>query len=344
MQLNVELKLTPSPVYSLLNEEPESYQNQIETCLFSMEEKGLFSLDSYGKVNSHLQNYEDLMDLSSHEPNMAWVAMQRRFGRHLANRFLKSKERPDVSGRIISSKACQKSLIQNVDGGITLSGRWNFLSGVLHADQVGLLSRKENLAKGSLELNYYLVNISDVTVLDNWNVHGLKETQSRSIVLDNVFVPRNNIGTATIVDSRYRSHPPNNDKELLSLRLLGLLEVGACKEGLVKKFLREFCSLGGRRTEVKNDLEERFCEIQYSIRATLANLSHNQFYESIYLYNKFKEFDDIVTKIVQSSGTRILSLECPLMQTYLDLIAVNSHQALSNSGLNEFIEHNTSVI
>jgi alkylation response protein AidB-like acyl-CoA dehydrogenase len=76
-----------------------------------------------------------------------------------------------------------------VDGGYRLSGRWEWGTGVMHADwiMVGGLTPTDDPEQPDLCM--YLLPRQDVTVLDTWRVAGMVGTGSNDIEVDDVFVP-----------------------------------------------------------------------------------------------------------------------------------------------------------
>jgi 3-hydroxy-9,10-secoandrosta-1,3,5(10)-triene-9,17-dione monooxygenase len=71
----------------------------------------------------------------------------------------------------------------SVDGGYLVSGQWRWLSGVNHADWVGVEVAHDT---GRAMV---VVPKSDLTVLDTWHMAGMRGTGSHSVVAENVFVP-----------------------------------------------------------------------------------------------------------------------------------------------------------
>lgn len=77
------------------------------------------------------------------------------------------------------------------EGGFRLSGKWGFCSGVDHARWMllagiaGMLSTDPPIP----DIRYALLPIGDVKVIDDWHVMGLSGTGSKSVAVDNVFVP-----------------------------------------------------------------------------------------------------------------------------------------------------------
>ncbi|MBS0247679.1 MAG: flavin-dependent monooxygenase [Proteobacteria bacterium] len=80
-----------------------------------------------------------------------------------------------------------------VDGGFRLSGRWSFASGCDNA-QWGILGGMIPF-DGGVKPGFFLVPCEDYAIDDDWYTMGLAGTGSKTIVLDNVFVPRHRIAT-----------------------------------------------------------------------------------------------------------------------------------------------------
>jgi len=87
---------------------------------------------------------------------------------------------------IASSYSPVGKRIEVVDSGYRLSGRWDFCSGIDHVQWclLGGLVRGERP-----EFRTFLVNQTDYVIDDNWHVTGLQGTGSKTIVLNNAFVP-----------------------------------------------------------------------------------------------------------------------------------------------------------
>src|SRR3954470_11710532 len=76
------------------------------------------------------------------------------------------------------------------DGGYTLSGRWSFASGCDNAQWAlcaALLPSKTE--SGQFTPAFLLVPAADYVIDDTWNVVGLSGTGSKTLVLNDVFVP-----------------------------------------------------------------------------------------------------------------------------------------------------------
>ncbi len=73
------------------------------------------------------------------------------------------------------------------DGGYRLTGRWDFSSGISHATWVAALAPVHE--SDPVEMRTFLIPKSQVEVIDEWFVGGLRGTASQSFVNDDLFVP-----------------------------------------------------------------------------------------------------------------------------------------------------------
>jgi len=79
-----------------------------------------------------------------------------------------------------------------VDGGFRVGGQWRFNTGSLHAQWVFEPAVVE-LEPGQPEVCIFLMPWSDLKVIDDWNVSGLRGTGSNSAVGEDIFVPENRV-------------------------------------------------------------------------------------------------------------------------------------------------------
>ncbi|MEV8513826.1 acyl-CoA dehydrogenase family protein [Dactylosporangium sp. NPDC051484] len=91
------------------------------------------------------------------------------------------------------------------DGGVVISGKWAFNSGASHS-QWKLLSAILPTADGGAEPIMAVVPIGDLTLLDDWDVSGLRGTGSVSAVAEDVFVPAERyLPIAAMMQEQYAS-------------------------------------------------------------------------------------------------------------------------------------------
>jgi len=73
-----------------------------------------------------------------------------------------------------------------VDGGFTVKGRWDFATGIAHADWVMVHA----IEKGpDFSTRFLVIPVPDVAVEDVWFTSGMRATGSNSVKVDGVFVP-----------------------------------------------------------------------------------------------------------------------------------------------------------
>jgi alkylation response protein AidB-like acyl-CoA dehydrogenase len=78
------------------------------------------------------------------------------------------------------------------DGGIVVNGRWGFNSGAAHSSWK-LLNVMLPTADGGTEPVTGLVPISEVTLIDDWDVAGLRGTGSVTAIAEDLFIPMNRV-------------------------------------------------------------------------------------------------------------------------------------------------------
>ena len=98
---------------------------------------------------------------------------------------------PDTLGS--SSLDPGRSRVEVVPGGYRISGRWSFSSGCDAASWVTVGGL------GPSGVLWFLVPITDVTIVDTWFVSGLRGTGSKDLVIDDVFVPAHRVAEQALV-------------------------------------------------------------------------------------------------------------------------------------------------
>jgi 3-hydroxy-9,10-secoandrosta-1,3,5(10)-triene-9,17-dione monooxygenase len=117
-------------------------------------------------------------NLASHHRNLVWwdpKAQEEVWSRN-----------PDAG--IASGIAYQQGRGVPADGGIVLSGEWNFSSGTDHSDwsMLACVVREENKP---VDYVYCLLDRSDYEVVDDWHTLGMRATSSKTVRCKDVFVP-----------------------------------------------------------------------------------------------------------------------------------------------------------
>lgn len=96
---------------------------------------------------------------------------------------------------------------RSVDGGVVVSGRWAFCSGICHAD---VMFAGCMVDEGSVP-SVVALPTGDLRLLDNWHTLGLRGTGSHDTVADEVFVPADRVVSifdGPVVDRPLYRFPP----------------------------------------------------------------------------------------------------------------------------------------
>ena len=121
-------------------------------------------------------------NLASHHRNLVWWPLEAQQDVWGAN--------PDAG--IAAGIAYPQGRSAPADGGIVLSGEWNFASGTDHSEWEMLSSL---LRDGDKPVDYVmaLVPRSQYEVVDDWHVLGMRATSSKTIRCKDVFVPQHRV-------------------------------------------------------------------------------------------------------------------------------------------------------
>jgi alkylation response protein AidB-like acyl-CoA dehydrogenase len=110
----------------------------------------------------------------------------------------------DDPAAVASSSLAPRAAAQRVGGGWRLSGRYPFSSGCDFA-QWAILGAFLGEAGDPAGIAYLLVPIAEVEIVDDWQTLGLAGTGSKSLVVDDVFVPEHR---SVMVSDLFAGTPP----------------------------------------------------------------------------------------------------------------------------------------
>ena len=143
--------------------------------------------------------FEGIMRIAEADTAAAWIAGQlnvHSFEIALMDERLQDEFWGPTADARASSSYAPIGKREQVDGGYLLNGTWTFSSGVDHAQWIIL---------GGADRNF-VVPAADFTIdQDSWDVQGLKGTGSKSVTLQNVFVP--DYRTHLLVDTYNDANP-----------------------------------------------------------------------------------------------------------------------------------------
>jgi 3-hydroxy-9,10-secoandrosta-1,3,5(10)-triene-9,17-dione monooxygenase len=140
-------------------------------------------------------DYEDfarvVIELGRSDGSVAWVFAVMSIHNLMLAHFEPSAQ-ADVWGEdahtLMAASYAPTGRLVAADGGYVLNGRWSFCSGVDHSAWLQLCATVEHEADRH-ELLMVLAPTAECRVVDDWHVLGLCGTGSKSIHVENVFVP-----------------------------------------------------------------------------------------------------------------------------------------------------------
>ena len=174
----------------------------------ALHENGLFRYlqpKMWGGMELPFIAYFDIPEmLARGDISVAWVvANLASHHRSLAQWPMQAQEEvwgdnPDVG--IASGIAYQQGRGVPVDGGLMLTGQWNFSSGTDHSEwsQLACVVRQDDKP---VDYVFCMVHHTQYEVIDDWQVLGMRATSSKTVRCKDVFVP------AHRVNSMYLSKP-----------------------------------------------------------------------------------------------------------------------------------------
>ncbi|MDT0330163.1 acyl-CoA dehydrogenase family protein [Nocardiopsis lambiniae] len=171
----------------------------------ALTEEGMFKLlipRRYGGYETSLRTLLDVTStLSEGDGASGWLAAVCNSCAWMASLF-PERARDEVFGSgsapIVSGVVAPTAKTRRVDGGFTVTGRWNYNSGSWHADWAVLGVPLTDDDGAVVDQGMVLVPASDYTVEETWFTAGLRATGSNTLVAQDVFVP----------DHRVLSVPP----------------------------------------------------------------------------------------------------------------------------------------
>ena len=105
----------------------------------------------------------------------------------------------------MSTSLAPTGIVERVDGGFRLRGRWSFSSACDYC-QWAVLGGMTPVSPGDPpEMRTFLVPRHDYTIDDNWHVMGLSGTGSKDLVVEDAFVPEHR--THSFRDAFYLTNP-----------------------------------------------------------------------------------------------------------------------------------------
>lgn len=151
-----------------------------------------------------------------------------------------------------------------VDGGVRVSGRWSFCSGVRHSDWIFFGFIQDGQVRTAA------FPVSELDVLDTWKTSGLRGTGSTDCVAKDLFVPDHRV--FSVLDG-----PPARSRTLQRFPLFGFFaaSIAAAALGNARGAMTEFIELAtvrkptgsSRTTAERSATQSAFAAAEASLRA-----------------------------------------------------------------------------
>jgi alkylation response protein AidB-like acyl-CoA dehydrogenase len=146
------------------------------------------------------------MDVIEHvtygDPSAGWVLMAAALATGTGGAYLGDEAVAELFGQerlpVIAGQGTRPGTAVPVAGGFRLTGSWNFASGIKHGTHIHTLG----VVPATGEARIFVLPVGQATLIDNWDVLGLRATGSIDYRIDDVFVPEGFTHVATIERGR----------------------------------------------------------------------------------------------------------------------------------------------
>lgn len=180
-----------------------------------------------GQQGDPIEAFDAIFQLARSCPSTAWVAAICSVHQWMVSGFPVAAQE-EVWGEndevLVSGSYAPRGQAVFVDGGIRLSGSWEFVSGCDNTDWaiVGLMVPPES-EDGRPSPHFALVPRADYEIEDMWHAVGLAGSGSSSIHLDNIFIPTRRLVSITSMTDGNSPGSKAHDHPLYRIPLLSLV-------------------------------------------------------------------------------------------------------------------------
>ena len=209
--------------------------------------------------------------VASGDPSAGWVLMAAALAIGTGAAYLESAAVDALFGGarlpVIAGQGTRPGTALPVDGGFRLSGSWSFASGIKHATHIHTLG----LIHGTNEARIFVLPVDQATLVDNWDVLGLRATGSIDYTITDAFVPEAYTHVAT-------TETPKRGGDLYRIGIIGFAAIchagWAC--GIGRRLLDELAAkvrggIGRSGSQASSDtFHEQYAKAEASYRAARA--------------------------------------------------------------------------
>jgi indole-3-acetate monooxygenase len=145
--------------------------------------------DLGGSELDPINSLKVIEELAAADASTAWVTMAASLAIGTGAAYLGDAAVEEIFGGerfpVIAGQGTRPGTAVPQDGGHVLSGSWSFASGIKHSGFIHTLG----IVEGTGEPRIFVLPVEQATLIDNWDVMGLRATGSIDYTIDSVFVP-----------------------------------------------------------------------------------------------------------------------------------------------------------
>ncbi|MGE0304418.1 MAG: acyl-CoA dehydrogenase family protein [Acidimicrobiia bacterium] len=304
--------------------------------------------------------YEVAVELGRGCASTAWVATLLPHGCHMVGMFPEAGQQAvwaDGPDPLIAASLPPAAKVERVNGGYRISGSHPFASGVDHATWV-IVSGLVGGESGPVN-HQFLVPRKDIRIDDTWFAAGMRATGSKTIVIDNVFVPEGHAcaGPTLIAGTAVGGTVNTNLLYRVPLAIHGGLTFIGPVIGAVRGAYEQFVATSRERKTERGQLLAESEVVQEATGTVSAYIdaadalvrrglhlartcdptTAEERAEAIRNYTQAGDFAvDAVDLMLEHSGTRAFMETHPLQRAWRDVHMMTSHIAFTRDNLTHF--------
>jgi len=243
-----------APILRAEAEESEDLRQPTEKLANALKSSGVLKIgiprELGGYEFSPSQVVRTIEALSYHDASAGWTVMALQMVTGATAAYLGAEAAADLfpdtaAGQhaLIAGQGTRLGKAVRVDGGYRISGRWSFASGISMASHIHTAA----LCTETGEALVCTFPKEQATLVDNWDVMGLRATHSIDYVCEDVFVPATHVFDAPTKENHHGG----------AVYRLGLVLLAAAVHtgwalGVGKRLLDELKAVAGRKTGTHN--------------------------------------------------------------------------------------------
>jgi alkylation response protein AidB-like acyl-CoA dehydrogenase len=159
----------------------------------ALHENGIFGMwvprELGGSELDPISSLQVIDQLVYGDASTGWVTMAAALAIGTGGAYLGQQAVDEIFGGerfpVIAGQGTRPGTAVPADGGHLLSGSWSFASGIKHSGFIHTLG----VVEGTGEPRIFVLPVEQATLIDNWDVMGLRATGSIDYTIDSVFVP-----------------------------------------------------------------------------------------------------------------------------------------------------------